>query len=76
MKDLLAEIVKNLIDYPDQVSVREIDGNSTLVLELSVAKEDLGKIIGVKGRSINAIRTIMTAASVKFHKRIIIELVE
>jgi hypothetical protein len=76
LKNLLAEIAKQLVDYPDQVRVNEIDGNHTLVLELSVAKEDIGKIIGQKGRNIGAIRTVMNAASGKLHKRIIVEVLE
>ena len=76
MKELLAEIAKHMVDYPDQVSVREIDGENTIVLELTVAKQDLGKIIGVKGRNIGAIRTLMMAVSGKIHKRIVVELVE
>lgn len=76
MKNLLAEIAKHMVDYPDQVEVRALDGNQTMVLELSVAKEDLGKIIGMKGRNIQAIRTVMMAASGKIHRRIVVELVE
>jgi predicted RNA-binding protein YlqC (UPF0109 family) len=76
MKDLLAVIAKHMVDYPDQASVGEIDGENTIVLELTVAKQDLGKIIGVKGRNIGAIRTLMMAASGKVHKRIVIELLE
>ncbi len=76
MKNLLAEIAKQLVDYPDQVRVNEIDGDHTLVLELSVAKGDIGKIIGKKGQNIGAIRTVMNAASGKLHKRIIVEVLE
>jgi predicted RNA-binding protein YlqC (UPF0109 family) len=67
MKDLLALIAKHMVDYPDQVSVREIEGESTIVLELGVAKQDLGKIIGSKGRNIGAIRTLTMAVSGKIH---------
>ena len=76
MKDLLAVIAKHMVDYPEQVSVREIDGANTIVLELAVAKQDLGKIIGAKGRNIGAIRTLMMAVSGKIHKRIVVELLE
>ena len=76
MKDLLADIAWHMVDYPDQVSVREIDGTHTIVLELAVAKQDLGKIIGAKGRNIQAIRTIMMAVSGKINKRIVVKLVE
>jgi predicted RNA-binding protein YlqC (UPF0109 family) len=76
MKNLLAEIAKQLVDYPDQVRVNEIDGGHTLILELSVAKQDIGKIIGQKGRNIGAIRTVMDAASGKLYKRIFVEVLE
>ena len=76
MKDLLTVIAKHMVDYPDQVSVREIYGENTIVLELAVAKKDLGKIIGAKGRNIGAIRTLMMAVSGKTHKRIVVELIE
>ena len=76
MKDLLADIARHMVDYPDQVSVREIDGSHTIVLELEVAKQDLGKIIGAKGRNIGAIRTILMAVSGKINKRIVVELIE
>ena len=76
MKELLAVIANHMVDYPDQVSVKEIDGENTIVLELTVAKQDLGKIIGSKGRNIGAIRTLMIAVSGKIHKRIVVELVE
>ena len=76
MKDLLSIVAEHMVDYPDQVSVREIDGENTIVLELTVSKQDLGKIIGSKGRNIGAIRTLMMAVSGKIHKRIVVELVE
>lgn len=76
MKKLLAVIAKHMVDYPDQVSVKKIDGKNTIVLELTAAKQDLGKIIGVKGRNIGAIRTIMMAVSGKIQKRIVVELLE
>jgi predicted RNA-binding protein YlqC (UPF0109 family) len=76
MKNLLAEIAMQLVDYPEQVKVNEIDGGHTMVLELSVAKQDIGKIIGKKGGNIGAIRTIMNAASAKMQKRIIVEVLE
>ena len=76
MKNLLASIARQLVDEPEAVKVRELEGGQTSVLELSVAKSDLGKIIGIKGRNIGAIRTIMTAASAKIRKRIVVELME
>ena len=76
MKNLLAYIAKQMVDFPDQVSVREMDGANTIVFELAVAKQDMGKIIGIKGRNIQAIRTIMMGVSGKIHKRVVVELVE
>ena len=76
MKNLLADIARQIVDYPEQVRVNEIDGDHTIVFELSVAKEDLGKIIGKKGHNIGAIRTIMMAISGKIKKRIVVELLE
>ncbi|BBO74911.1 UPF0109 protein [Desulfosarcina widdelii] len=76
MKILLAEIAKHMVDYSDQVSVRETDGAHTIVLELAVAKQDIGKILGIRGRNIQAIRTLMAAVSGKINKRIVVELIE
>ena len=76
MKNLLIEIAQHMVDYPEKVKVNEIDTHQSLILELSVAKQDLGKIIGQKGRNIGAIRTIMMAVAGKTNKRIIIEVME
>jgi len=76
MKELLQYIAKSLVDDPDQVVVEEIMTQQTLVLELSVAKEDLGKVIGKKGRTAQAVRTILSCASAKEKKRTILEIVE
>ncbi len=76
MKDLISYIAKALVDQPDKVSVAEIEGGNTNVLELSVAKADMGKIIGKQGRNAQAIRTILNAASGKTRKRYILEIVE
>jgi len=76
MKELLQYIAKALVDDPDQVVVEEIMTQQTLVLELSVAKEDLGKVIGKKGRTAQAVRTILSCASAKEKKRTILEIVE
>ena len=76
MKDLNAEIVKALVDQPEEVSVNEIEGSHTTVLELRVAKTDIGKVIGKQGRTAQAIRTILNAAAGKKHKRYILEIVE
>ena len=76
MKDLISYIVKALVDQPDQVTVTEIEGGQTVVLELSVAKSDMGKVIGKKGRNAQAIRTILSAASGKVRKKYVLEIVE
>ena len=76
MKDLISDIVKALVDQPEQVSVNEVEGGHTVVLELSVAKSDMGKVIGKQGRNAQAIRTILSAASGKAKKRYVLEIVE
>ncbi len=76
MKDLITEIVKALVDQPDEVSVNEIEGSHTITLEVRVAKMDMGKVIGKRGITAQAIRTILSAASGKIRKRYMIELVE
>ena len=76
MKELVKYIAQALVDYPDQVSVTEVEGNQTSVLELKVAKEDLGKVIGKQGRTARAIRTLLSAASAKVKKRTVLEIIE
>ncbi|MGB5747795.1 MAG: KH domain-containing protein [Desulfobacterales bacterium] len=76
MKDLINYLAQALVDHPEQVSVTEIEGNQTTVLELKVAKEDIGKVIGKQGRTARAMRTILSAASAKIKKRTILEIVE
>ena len=76
MKDLISSIARALVDQPEEVSVSEIEGSHTNVLELSVAKSDIGKIIGKQGRTAQAIRTILSAASGKTRKKYVLEIVE
>ena len=76
MKNLIIHIAQSLVDYPEQVEVNEIEGSQTSVLELRVAKEDLGKVIGKQGRTARAIRTILSAASAKIKKRSVLEIIE
>lgn len=76
MKDLVKSIAQALVDHPEQVSVTEIEGNQTSVLELKVAKDDLGKVIGKQGRTAQAIRTVLNAASAKLRKRSVLEIIE
>lgn len=76
MKDLIEYIAKALVDKPDDVAVKEIVGEQTSVIELKVAKEDLGKVIGKQGRTARAMRTILSAASTKIKKRSLLEIIE
>ncbi len=76
MKDLISYIAQALVDHPEEVSVTEVEGNQTSVLELKVAKEDLGKVIGKQGRTARAMRTILGAASAKIKKRTVLEIIE
>ena len=76
MKDLVTKIIQELVDEPEEVSVNEIGGSHTTVLEVSVAKTDMGKVIGKKGRTAQAIRTIVSAAAGKTRKRYLLEIVE
>ena len=76
LKQLIEYIAKALVDSPDQVKVSEIEGEKTSVIELSVAKDDLGKVIGKQGRTARAMRTILSAASTKAKKRAVLEIIE
>jgi len=76
MKELIEFISKTLVDYPDQVVVTEIEGERTTVMELKVAREDLGKVIGRQGRTARAMRTILNAAATKIKKRAVLEILE
>ena len=76
MKELIDYIAKALVDNPEQVEVSEVEGNRTSVLELKVAKEDLGKVIGKQGRTARAMRTILSATSAKLKKRSVLEILE
>ncbi|MCP3942282.1 MAG: KH domain-containing protein [Desulfobacteraceae bacterium] len=76
MKELVDYIAKALVDNPEEVLVSEVVGDQTSVLELKVAKDDLGKVIGKQGRSARAMRTILSAASTKLKKRTVLEIIE
>jgi uncharacterized protein len=76
MKELITYIAQALVDNPDQVHVNEIEGEQTSVIELRVAKEDLGKVIGKQGRTARAMRLILSAASTKIRKRSVLEILE
>ena len=76
MKALIEYIARSLVDHPEDVQVSEVEGEQTTVLELKVAKEDLGKVIGKQGRTARAMRTILSAASIKCKKRTVLEIME
>ncbi len=76
MKELVAYIAKALVDSPDDVSVNEVQAEQTSVLELRVAKDDMGKVIGKQGRTAKAIRTVVNAAATKMKKRAVLEIIE
>jgi predicted RNA-binding protein YlqC (UPF0109 family) len=73
---MIESLAKMLVDLPDQVTVNEIAGENTTVIELKVAKEDLGKIIGKQGRTARAVRTVLNGASTKLRKRTVLEIIE
>jgi len=76
MKELIKYMAQALVDNPEQVEVSEVIGEQTSVIELRVAKEDLGKVIGKQGRTAKAMRTILSAASTKMRKRTVLEIIE
>jgi predicted RNA-binding protein YlqC (UPF0109 family) len=76
MKDLIQYIAQSLVDHPEHVTVSEVEGNQTTVLELKVSKDDLGKVIGKQGRTAQAMRTILSAVSSKLKKRTVLEIIE
>jgi hypothetical protein len=76
MRELIELIAKALVDYPDEVRVTEVQAEVTTVIELRVAKSDLGKVIGKEGRTARAMRTLLTAASTKIKKRAVLEIIE
>jgi hypothetical protein len=76
VKDLVADIAKALVDTPDEVNVREVEGEQVTVLELRVAPTDLGKVIGKQGRTARSIRTLLGAAGMKLNRRFTLEILE
>ncbi|MEG1610052.1 MAG: KH domain-containing protein [Bilophila sp.] len=76
MKDFVEFVARGLVDEPDEVQVSEVEGEQGTVLELRVAKEDLGKVIGKQGRTARALRTLLGAASSKARKRVMLDIVE
>lgn len=75
-KDLVEYLVKSLVDHPDEVQLREIEGEKSTILELRVTKEDIGKVIGKHGRIARAIRTLINASATKSGKRIVLEILD
>jgi uncharacterized protein len=76
MKQLLEHIARALVDDPDQVEVKQVDSERLIILELRVAQEDMGKVIGKQGRIAKAIRTVVNAAAVRENKRVVVEIVQ
>lgn len=75
MKELVEVIARSLVDNPDEVKVNEIAGEQSIILELRVAPEDMGKVIGKQGRIAKAIRTVVKAAAIKEEKRVVVEII-
>lgn len=76
MKDLVLYLAKQLVNHPDDVEVKETQGDTASVLELKVAKEDLGRVIGKQGRTAKSIRTILNAAASRTNRKVVLEIVE
>ena len=76
MKELVEIIAKALVEHPDAVSVQEVEGEQSIILELKVADDDMGKVIGKQGRIAKAIRTVIKAAATKEDKRVILEIIQ
>ena len=76
MKELVTVMAKSLVDQPDEVEIREIEGDVTTILELKVAKDDLGKVIGKQGKTAHAMRAILNATATKRKKRAVLEIIE
>jgi len=76
MGELVEYIAKALVDNPDEVSVNEVEGSQSIIIELKVAQEDMGKVIGKQGRIAKAIRTVVKAAAIKENKRVVVEIIQ
>lgn len=76
MKELVEILAKSLVDNPDEVVVNEIEGTQSIIIELKVAPEDMGKVIGKQGRIAKAIRTLVKAAAIKENKRVVVEIIQ
>mgnify|MGYP001303719902 FL=1 len=76
MKELLEHIARSLVDNPEEVSVNEVEGEHSLLLELKVSEDDMGKVIGKQGRIAKAIRTVMKASAIRDNKRVVVEIIQ
>lgn len=76
MGELVEFIAKALVDNPDEVSVNEVEGSQSIIIELKVAPDDMGRIIGKQGRIAKAIRTVVKAAAIKDNKRVVVEIIQ
>ncbi len=76
MGELVEYIAKSLVDNPDEVQVNEVEGSQSVIIELKVADEDMGKVIGKQGRIAKAIRTVVKAAAIKDNKRVVVEIIQ
>jgi len=76
MKELVEYIAKALVDNPEEVDVKQVEGERSIILELRVAPEDMGKVIGKQGRIAKAIRTVVNAAAIKENKRVMVEIIQ
>jgi len=76
VRELIEIMAKALVEHPDQVQVSEIAGENASIIELKTAKEDIGKVIGKRGRNVQAMRTILNAASAKLRKRVVLEIID
>ncbi|MDI9515024.1 MAG: KH domain-containing protein [Clostridiaceae bacterium] len=76
MKELLEHIARSLVDNPEEVSVNEVEGEHSLILELKVSEDDMGKVIGKQGRIAKAIRTVMKASAIRDNKRVVVEIIQ
>ena len=76
MKELAEYIVKSLVDHPDDVRITEVDGERTIILELRCHQDDIGKVIGKSGKTVGAIRTLLTTAAARQGRRVMLEVVE
>jgi len=76
MKELIEFLAKALVDHPEAVEVREVEGEKTTIIELKVADDDLGKVIGRQGRTARALRTVLAAAATRIRKRAVLEIIE